>query len=209
MGIPSFTQGYPLDASSLGQTKTTIRNNLDGTFQTLAVDHVDNNMQPGGNPPGYHKIIHYVAQDPAPAPNGYGQLYTVVTSSGGNPDQTLFWKSSAGRTLQLSNNIAGVGDSYAPIQNGWTSIPGGLVVQWGRVNTTSSSGRVTYAIPFSANVWSVNTTAKLNSTEDIPGSQANYAPDTNPDTFTITGFNWRLISNSSDWRGFFWYAIGV
>ena len=47
MSIPTYTQGYPPDGSSLGQTKSVIRNNLDGTFLTLAVDHVDNN--------GHHK----------------------------------------------------------------------------------------------------------------------------------------------------------
>ncbi len=50
MAIPIYTLGYPPDGSSLGQTKTTIRNNLDGTFLTLGGDHVNNNGQPGSIP---------------------------------------------------------------------------------------------------------------------------------------------------------------
>ena len=62
MGIPAYVPGYPPDGSSLGQTKSTIRNNLDGTFQTIAVDHINNNGDPGSQPPGYHTIIHEVPQ---------------------------------------------------------------------------------------------------------------------------------------------------
>ena len=52
MSIPAFTPGYPPDGSSLGETKSVIRNNLDGTFLTLGVDHINNNGQPGSESSG-------------------------------------------------------------------------------------------------------------------------------------------------------------
>jgi hypothetical protein len=78
MAIPTYTPGYPPDGSSLGQTKSTIRNNLDGTFETLAVDHVNNNGVPGSNPAGYHTIIHQVPQTNVDDCAGYNQIFSGV-----------------------------------------------------------------------------------------------------------------------------------
>src|SRR6185436_16741422 len=75
MPITSFTAGYPQDNSSLGASKTTIRNNIDGTFQTLAVDHYSQNESNSG----YHNIIHQVDQGAAPASTvGVNQLFTMI-----------------------------------------------------------------------------------------------------------------------------------
>ena len=81
MPIPTYTPGYPPDGSSLGQTKSTIRNNLDGTFQTLAIDHVNNNGQPGSNPAGYHTIIHQVSQTSVSTVSGVNQVFSGVPGS--------------------------------------------------------------------------------------------------------------------------------
>jgi hypothetical protein len=76
MPIPAYTPGYPPDGSSLGQTKAVIRNNLDGTFQTLAVDHIDNNGNPGSQPAGYHTVIHQVPQTSVNTASGYNQIFS-------------------------------------------------------------------------------------------------------------------------------------
>lgn len=126
MSIPTFTPGYPPDGSSLGQTKVVMRNNSDGTFQTLAVDHINNNGQPGGRPAGYHKVIHMVPQagNPAAIP-GYGQLFGKTVNSFTN-DEALFYETGNGLVQQLTVNLTPLATT-----TGYTFIPGGIIVQWG------------------------------------------------------------------------------
>src|SRR5258706_888795 len=102
MSIPTYTPGYPPDGSSLGQTKSVIRNNLDGTFQTLGIDHVNNNGQPGGKPAGYHTVIHSVPQGSNPATvAGYGQLFAKTINSF-TTVHALFWATGDGLLQQLT-----------------------------------------------------------------------------------------------------------
>ena len=159
MSIPTFTPGYPPDGASLGQTKATIRNNLDGTFDTLGIDHVNNNGQPGTNPAGYHTVIHSVPQagDPA-AITGYGQLYSKnVTSIPPNSDTALFWETSAGLIQQLTVNL-----TPKLAENGYSFLPGGLIFQWGiktvAVNTTTPLLFATDNINFPNACFNVNIT---------------------------------------------------
>ncbi len=141
MPIPTFTPNYPLDGSTLGQTKKVIRDNLDGTFQTLAIDHIDNNGNPGGKPAGYHKVIHSVPQggNPGVMP-GIGQLYCkTVTPPTPSGDQALFWETGGGIVQQLTANITPVSAT-----NGVTFLPGGLILQWGTTGNISSGTPVLF-----------------------------------------------------------------
>lgn len=207
MSIPTFTTGYPPDGSSLGQTKATIRNNLDGTFLTLAVDHINNNGSPGAKPAGYHKVIHSVPQASNPAPvAGYGQLFCKTVNSFTN-DQALFWETGAGIVQQLTTNITPTANT-----NGYTFLPGGLILQWGFRSVTSGA-------------WPSNTNTALNFTAQVPAN-VNFQSNcfavwtTNSGTGTsqgqveiasksTTGFVWRFTgSSSATENGFFWWAIG-
>lgn len=158
MGIPTFNQGYPPDGSSLGQTKKTIRDNLDGTFLTLGVDHINNNAQPGAKPAGYHTVVHMVPQAANPATiAGYGQLFSKTV----NADQALFWKTGNGLVQQLTTNI-----TPSAATNGYTFLPGGLILQWG--SATRASGvpvvfTVEGDIKFPNNCFSVQATVQSNS----------------------------------------------
>src|ERR1700690_80686 len=108
--VAPYVRGYPPDGSSLGQTKSTLRNNLDGTFDTVAVDHINNNGQPGSKPAGYHNVVHMVPQGSDPgAVTGYGQLYSK-TINDVTTDQALFWETGAGLVAQLTTNFAPVAE---------------------------------------------------------------------------------------------------
>ncbi len=193
----SFTPNIPLATQSLGQTRQSIVDNMAILRSTLAVDHVDVNSSPNG----YHKVIHYQNQAANPSTvAGVGQLYTRTLNS----DQQLVFKSGGGVVTQLTG-------PNAPLaaQRGYVWLPGGILFQWGIVVTTSSSGTVTFTdssgIVFPNDIWLVQTTPFRNSSS-IPGSQANYTYRN--DTFSTTDFTWRLITNSSDWGGFSWTALG-
>ena len=134
MPIPTFNSGYPQDGSSLGQSKRQIRDNIDGTYQTLAIDHIDNNGNPGAKPAGYHKVIHMVPQGSNPAAiAGYGQLFSKTVTSVIS-DTALFWETGTGIVSQLTMNIL-----PKAAANGYTYLPGGILLQWGIVAGSSAS----------------------------------------------------------------------
>jgi hypothetical protein len=197
MPIPTFTPGYPPDGSSLGQTKSTIRNNLDGTFQTVAVDHIDNNGQPGAQPAGYHKVVHMVPQGGNPvAVAGYGQLFSKTINSF-TTDQALFWETGTGLIQQLTVNLTPLAAS-----NGYTFLPGGLILQWGVKSSPGSSGTITFAtsnISFPNNCFNVSITQRRDSSSSTQGMYLNGAPSATQ--FSYNG------SSSSD-TALYWWAIG-
>lgn len=198
MAIPSYNQGYPPDGSSLGQTKTTIRNNLDGTFLTVGVDHINNNGQPGTQPAGFHNVTHWVPQAGNPvAMSGYGQLYSKTITVGLNVDQQLFWESGNGIVQQLTtNNVTPVAAA-----SGISFLPGGLIIQWGKANLPATGVTVSFSPAFPNNVFSItlgpvrhDTTSQM-LTIDTTG-------------LSRSGFQFVTGSSSGGYAACFWIAIG-
>ncbi len=195
MPIPSFTQGYPPDGSSLGQTKATIRNNLDGTFQTLAVDHIDNNGNPGAKPAGYHNVTHWVPQGSDPvAIAGYGQLYsktiTPIVS-----DEALFWETGTGLVQQLTVNL-----TPSATTNGYSFIAGGLILQWMTVANPVVAVDYNFPIVFPTNVFNIQLTGIVNDSSTI-------RLFVDSGSVTTTKFQIQATS-SSHFTGMYVFAIG-
>lgn len=214
MGIPTFTPGYPPDGASLGQTKAVIRDNLDGTFQTLNVDHINNNGQPGGNPAGYHRVIHTVPQTGnVPAVAGtYGNLITGVPSTftinGGAteaiPDAVepqLYYLTSPGGTWNqmTGNSLHTNGYGYSA----------GILFQWGTFtapggNWPSSSQALVFNVDFPNTCFNVQITLNATSSTSSDG-------DVFVNNVSITNhqFVWRNnFGSATDVTGFYWMAIG-
>lgn len=195
MPIPTYTPGYPPDGSSLGQTKATIRNNLDGTFETLAIDHIDNNGNPGAQPAGYHKVIHMVPQASNPAPvSGYGQLYCRQINSV-NLDEALFYESGGGRVAQLTMNVDPVAST-----NGYSYLPGGILFQWMFVANPVVATNYSFPIVFPNNCFNVSLTPIINDTSTIRLAVAT-------GTVTTTRFQIQATA-SSHFTGMYVMAIG-
>ena len=200
--IPTYNQGYPPDGSTLGQTKSTIRNNLDGTFLTLGTDHVNNNGQTSsglsGKPAGYHNIIRSVPQatDPS-AIDGYGQLYSK-TINDITTDTALFWETGAGLIQQLTANV-----TPSNLANGYSFLPGGILVQWGNKNNPGTSGTITFSaanIAFPTAIFSIYLT-----TQDTSTAAAGVVVDSTQPV-TTTQFNYVIKSSSAEYL--YWFAIG-
>jgi len=196
MSIPAFTQGYPPDGSSLGQTKSVIRDNLDGTFLTLGVDHINNNGQPGSLPAGYHNAIHMVNRTEPATVAATGELWCTKANDGYADDTLFFQKTGGGLKTQLSRNIA-----PSATANGYTFLPGGLILQWGSSTAVQSSATnvITFPIAFTVNVFSVQATVVTDDNSTIRFSLLNAATLTN---FTTTQ------TNSSHFTRLYWLAIG-
>lgn len=204
MPIPTYTPGYPPDGSSLGQTKSTIRNNLDGTFETLNVDHVNNNGQPGSQPAGYHTIIHQVTQTNVTTVANYNQVFsgvpgtlvvnaTTTPAIPSNGDTQLYSLSGSGVLSQLTGSSAST--------NGYVWI-GGILLQWGIVNSPGSSGTVTFAtsnVSFPNNCFNVLLSVRRDGSTSAQGFYINGLPGK-------TSFGYTGSSSSS--QALYWTAIG-
>ncbi len=200
--IPTYNSGYPPDGSTLGQTKSVVRNNLDGTFQTLGIDHVNNNGATSnglsGKPAGYHNIIRSVPQSGNPsAIAGYGQLYSKSINDV-TTDTALFWETGAGLIQQLTTNVTPSASS-----NGYSFLPGGIIMQWGIKNSPGTSGTVTFSaanIAFPNNLFNVQIAFQRTTSNN---TQFAYIDSTQP--FTKAQFNYIA---SSGIVNLYWFAIG-
>jgi hypothetical protein len=207
MPIPTYTPGYPPDGSSLGQTKATIRNNLDGTFQTLAVDHINNNGQPGSQPAGYHNIIHQVTQTNVSTVTGVNQIFSGVPGTlivngvttpavpAGGDTQLYSLTGNGGLTQLTGSNVSATGYTWA----------GGILIQWGFVNSIASSFQTqNFPVPFPHVCLGVFTQIYGNNT--LPGGEGTI--DIKKSAVSGSSFQWAMITNSSQYIGFYWWAIG-
>lgn len=176
------------------------------TAGLIAVDHVGFNFPDGG----YHKIIHQTPQsDPVSIPS-IGQLYSKLLS--GNTQ--LFYESSNGVITQLT----GPSTTTASF-NGYTYLPGGILLQWGFQNGTHSginhtfnpgdTGIVTFPIPFPNNVFNITTNVNYNSTTaGIPASSSALIIAPNYSASITTGFQWFAAGSGGSYTVFYWLAIG-
>jgi hypothetical protein len=207
MPIPTYTPGYPPDGSSLGETKATIRNNLDGTFQTLNVDHVNNNGQPGSRPAGYHTIIHEVPQTNVTTVAGYNQIFcgvpgTLVVNSvltpaipPGSSGVQLYSLNGMGTLAQLTG--------YSANANGYCWA-GGILFQWGTTSATSSANvPVSFTPNFPIACYNVQAIPIRAATS--PGND--FACCIVTGSVSAAGFTIGNIGAHSV-AGFYWFAIG-
>jgi hypothetical protein len=206
--VAAYVRGFPQDGASLGSTKAQIRDNLDGTFDTLSIDHKNQNE----TNTGYHKVIHIVsnAGDP-PQVSGIGQLYTKSISSAGNTDTSLFFETGGGggRKLQLTSN-------FIPVMaaNGVTFLPGSAaspmpLIQWGTqaiASGSSDSGTITFPRPFQTAVFSIQ--LQLVSKNASTSSSNNSLFVNGIANVTNSQFDWRYNGGSGDFPSFYWVAIG-
>lgn len=151
----------------------------------IAVDHISFNATDGG----YHTVIH---QKPTIDPvnvAGVGQTY-VKTASG---DQNLFFESGLGTIYQLT----GFAKNLA--SNGYLTLPGGLIVQWG-TNTSSNGSTINFPTAFITACYVVVPQIK-----DTANRQFVYS-----NTYTTTTFKVAVLdsSGSGETGTFTWIALG-
>lgn len=201
--------------------------NLQANFQQLniayGVDHVPfsntSGIPPSGQS-GLHTVVHLQANSTTSSnpPNNYpptavtpvgltGELFCTQSNDGINPDEILWYQTGGGRLMQLTRNFAPVANT-----NGYTFLPGGLILQWGTVNGTHAgvlqggdTGTVTFSsanIAFPSNCFEVWTQPFY--TSAAPNGAGVVATKLNG----TTSFSWIFNTNSGSYNGFFWAAIG-
>jgi hypothetical protein len=165
----------------------------------LAVDHV----AAGAVNAGYHDVIHMVIDpgDVNPTPiASIGQLYVKQITSAGNPDEALFYESGGGRVTQLTTNLGSGGNTYLAATNGYTTLPGGLIFQWGYQASSGGVVNVTLPIVFPNNVFNIQATMNRNSS-NVDVIYAITPP-------TMAAFSVIQFRDTSSGNPFYWTAIG-
>ncbi len=196
----AYNRDVPLDTHNPSTDQPDMKINTNSIDSIIAVDHYS--FQEVSNQDGWHKQSTYPVLGVAPATLALqGAVYTKNVGAG--VSQLFYRRENNGTEIQLT------GLATVAANNGYITLPGGIIIQWGVVNTTSTNGTVLFVtsnIDFPNACFNIQTTAKYNSGVAVPAGSGNYGPDTA--TFDKTGFDWILASNSGSWRGFFWTAIG-
>lgn len=192
MGIPTYTPGYPPDGSTLGETKSTIRDNLDGTFETVSVDHQDQNETGTGTHTKVSLLNTTGSITPTLPPNIQGAGWeTLYSQPAGTPAAgEIFFSRGGAAGIRLT----GPGTPSA-VTNGYTFLPGGLVLQWGISAATTAPSAVLFPIAFQNSCFSV-VTNYITSAATIPLVAAS--------AFTTTQFTIKVTANGN----VSWIAIG-
>jgi hypothetical protein len=126
-----------------------------------------------------------------------GELFTTQSNDGLDTDTILWYQSALGKLSQLTRNITpSLGN------NGYTYLPGGILLQWGRFTAVSiSTFVVTFAQPFVNNIFNIQLTYRVDDSSTIrSGVLDSPSPNKN-------GFTW--IGNSTNsLKIIYWMAIG-
>jgi hypothetical protein len=218
----SYQPGIPTGSIPLNQDYLNIQQNFTQINDQWEEDHVPLTSTSGIPPNGYHTAIHLVpvSTPTSNPPNnqpingytatpGYGQIFDATINDGINTDTALYFLTGNGGLQQLTRNFVPRASA-----NGFTFLPGGLILQWGIVTTAFSSsasktGTVTFStenMAFPNACFSVLFTMIGNSSS---GQTIQLDSETIPNP-TKTGFVWRFTQapNGTSYTGFYWTAVG-
>lgn len=207
--MTSYQPNIPTGLVNLDVDYQNLRGNFQQTDTTYSVDHIPL-TQVANN--GYHTNVHLVPPSttvtnppdnyPATMPAvsaGIGLLCSPEINDGNATDTALYFQSGAGVVHQLTSNITPKAST-----NGYTYLPGGIILQWGLVTPMLLSGNVVFLaagnIDFSSSIFSVVATLGPSSPAATSnGTVSIYNTSTTGFSYTFTG---------SGYNRFRWIAIG-
>lgn len=160
----SYTSSIPVTGDTLGGTRDRIRTN----FQQIATVEAINHIAFGASGQGKHKFL----QLPEVTASGAGVPSTAANEGGlycdvaDNVCQLLFRRESNGSVLNLTSS--NTSNTTAQAANGYSSLPGGLLIQWGTENAPSgTSGFFNFPTEFGAVPYSLVVTAVRSSNGQV------------------------------------------
>jgi len=155
------------------------------------------------------------AASTAPLRVGVGSTNALVVNSSG---QVGIGKTNPGKQLDVAGSAAisgtlSLGSGYSAAANGWTTLPGGIIMQWGSytfsalvvnggVNTT-----ITFPIAFTSAIYSVTCTLS-----DVGFGYGYLTSGCSAGTLTLTNFDLgvkQLNGRSNSTPTVYWQAIGI
>lgn len=193
--------------------------NLQGNFNqmniTYGIDHVPLTDSTPIN--GYHNTIHSVPfsttasnppnNQPVAKPTsvaGVSEIFTAIINDGINTASALYFQSDTGLVSQLTRNF-----NPSLHTNGYTYLPGGIILQWGKKTTGSTSGTQNFNaanISFTNNCWQVLTVPFYSGTP--PTTTQGISVTIDSTTLSKLSFDWTILAGGNAITGFYWMAIG-
>lgn len=219
--MPVYQPGIPTGTVNLDVDYQNIQDNFSQLDICFNVDHVTFSNTTAQT--GYHKSIHFNPESttaiPAYAPNNYvtatqypqgvpatvagiGQLFSSSVNDAISVDTGLYWKSGNGLSVAMTRN-------FSPVRaaNGYTFLPGGLILQWGTIagfnNTRPPAligpNKVTFPLTFPNAVFSI--------------TLGPVRPDDSNQVLSIYNANtttaaFYLVTGSNSYTSTYWQAIG-
>ncbi len=207
--MPTYQPGIPTGTVPFNQDFANVQGNFQVADTSFGKDHYAFSDSTSNN--GYHKVVHMIANSVTSGgnPNNFpitppalvplsGELFTTESNVGLAPDEILWYQSGGGKLAQMTVNLNPVSSA-----NGYTFIPGGLIVQWGTVSSTSN-GTVTFS---SANIAFPNNCFIVTTQPFYTGAAPNSGAEIAIKQSTLS-FDWNFFTSSGSYNGFKWFAIG-
>ena len=202
----TYNPNIPAAGTRIDQTFSLITTNFSQANTIFGQDHVEFNNVTSANRGKHNKSTYLeLGADPTTAANEVA-LYAKV---GTNPaESNLFFRGESNgfvyqmtKAISASTSVFANNTNYSGNNNGgWTFLPGGLVIQYGRKTSPGTSGTVTFPISFpsGSNPFSIVITNERNSIRGLVLNQANIS-DSSFDYIFETGgsaaINWIAIGN--------------
>lgn len=192
----SFNPNVPTGLVNLDVDYANVQNNFSSSNTSFGVNHVPFSVALNN---GKHKFVE-MPNGILPVGLAAGES-TLYSKSVSGASQLFFTRDNSGIEIQLTGPTTPVANT-----NGYTFLPGGILMQWGIVNSPTSTGTVTFAtanIAFPTSCFNVQCTliAKSGGTS----TSNTVAPITG--TVTNTGFGYSYTATSS-YVAFYWVALG-
>jgi len=200
MSFLTYTQGIPNTPNNPSNDQPIMKVNNDSNFAIWPIDHYGFNDNNGGK----HKYIR-IPTNAAPASTGLQEILLLNAAGGTGPGG--FQLHYLGPNKLVPGNLVQLTRNEKPVNSGqgFSWLPGGLLIQWGIVNNPGFTGNVVFPTPFTAptppySIVMTMITATVTATPIVVIKQT--VPPTNV-SFTYT-CNDNTASNS-----FYWMAIGT
>ncbi|MEN6512212.1 MAG: hypothetical protein ABFD00_10350, partial [Chloroherpetonaceae bacterium] len=208
----TYQPGIPTGLIDLDVDYQNIQTNFQQLDTQFGIDHIPFS-DTSGTVNGFHTSIHFnpISTTATNPPNnnppvtpaalpGFGQLFSCELNDGISVDQSLYFLTGSGRLIPLTRNL-----TPAANPNGFTCLPGGLIMQWGLVTGLSGAWPTTpqvlnFAtgnIDFTSNCLGVWTT--------FIGPTSSSSGDISINSISTTSFTWQFSGSSgASYGGFYW-----
>lgn len=183
----------PNTGQNLGQTRDNIRNNWEVIDATIRQDHIETNFPNQG----MHTAVHFVNQatNPSAPKTQVGQCCIYAAPSILAPGTSALYFKAQSLDETINGNEFTTSSTSNPAQ-AYTTLPTGVIMQWGLIDATSAGNPITFAIPFPHQCQSVQVT------NSGPPANINFSAA----NATTTGFN--AYSSTGGPNLCYYFAIG-
>lgn len=191
------SMGFPNPPNNPSSDVPVMQENNDSFISIWDEDHFGFNDSNGGQ----HQFIRMplVGTVPGSTTGATELALSNSTSAIGGANNLFFYsynKTIASQGVQMTRN-----ENPTIIQNGFSWIPGGGLIQWGAVSSPGSAGTVSFNTNFSIACYGVFLTPRNDGSHSNPYTYGlNGAPS--PTSFSYTG-------TSSGSETLYWWAIGI